>query len=47
MKKATFTLEIAFDEDATSSPESWDWRELLDLKPEESVTVTNYEETEE
>jgi hypothetical protein len=44
--KATVTLTIIFNEKFTPSPDSWDWQDLLDLRPDESVVVESYEEDE-
>jgi hypothetical protein len=40
MKKTqTVVLEIQFDDEMCESPADWNWRELLDLGPDEEVKV--------
>jgi hypothetical protein len=44
---AKVTLEINFDHANSSSPDSWDWMDLLDLNPvTESVEIVDYSEEE-
>jgi len=45
--KVRVTLEIEYFEGGVSSPDAWDWQTLLDLGPDESVKVTEFEEVNE
>lgn len=44
MSKVRITLEIEYFGEEISSPDAWDWQTLLDLGPDESVKVTEFEE---
>lgn len=44
MKTQIITLKITVDEDNYSLPNEWNWQDLLDLTPNESVEVLHSEE---
>lgn len=37
IRKAFVILEIDYDNHEADNPKSWDWRDLLDLTPQERV----------
>lgn len=39
IKTQTVVLEIQFDDQMSERPADWNWRELLDLGPDEEVHV--------
>ena len=41
LKKQRITLEIVWDDSMAVEPVRWDWTDLLDLGPEETVEIVS------